>query len=164
MGKELTDIERELALDLAEYQVESLEFLTVSETAEDWEVDVPEESYERIFDAARSVEVSLAGPKVLFYGASDDLVEFEGYIEEEFYFNVPNKEKWEGYLLAPDGAKLYLSAEFDSSEGWVLSTRHIASPPSSWHVRFDERPGHAYDPAILITVPSGTVLKEVTSD
>lgn len=35
MGKELTDIERELALDLAEYQVESLEFLTVSETAED---------------------------------------------------------------------------------------------------------------------------------
>lgn len=96
--------------------------------------------------------------EVTFYGASDDLVEFEGAISEEFN----TYSRWQGRLVSPSGESLILSAEFSkpgSDSDWTLTVENSADSPS-WPIRFGERPDRDDDPAIIIDVPEGTIVKE----
>lgn len=91
--------------------------------------------------------------KILFYGASDDCVEFEGYIEDEFYLDT---DGWRGYLISPSGQKLELHADYVRE--WVLGAITTSGEPVEFPLRFTHRPGRPLDPAIEITVPDGTQL------
>lgn len=95
------------------------------------------------------------------YGASDDLLELEGYINEEYTAFRPVTL----VLRAPTGARLAITAEFDATapipgNGWVLSILH-ADPQWTWPVRLAERPDRSDDPAIVLEVPVGTTVSEV---
>lgn len=97
--------------------------------------------------------------EVTFYGASDDLVEFEGAISEEF----DAYEGWKGELVAPDGDSLILNAQYckpGSPSEWTLWVENSATYPA-WPIRFGERPDCEGDPAIIINVPEGTTIKEI---
>lgn len=94
--------------------------------------------------------------RLTFYGASDDLVEFEGAISEEF--DLPVTGKWSGLIVAPNGDQLTLTAEYGRKE-WELGV--LASGADgypSWPIRFTERPDCEGDPAIEIDAPLGTVI------
>ena len=98
------------------------------------------------------------GNDVTFYGASDDLVEFDGAIRAEF-----TSDQWRGLLTAPDGDALILTAEFGNSAGlvdWVLGIENSDTWPS-WPIAFTTRPDREGDPAIRITVPEGTRVEEL---
>ena len=95
------------------------------------------------------------------YGASDDLLELEGYINEEY----TAYRKATLVLRAPTGAQLAITAEFDGAtpipgEGWALSILH-SDPQWTWPVRLAERPDRPDDPAIVLQVPAGTCVREV---
>lgn len=90
---------------------------------------------------------------IKFYGASDDLVELEGYISEEF--DLP-PEGWTGCLIDPDGNRVELSADYIRE--WELSVKVITGNVVEWDVRLTDRDGTEYDPAIEIDVPEGTTL------
>ncbi|MBM4575560.1 hypothetical protein GS415_03945 [Rhodococcus hoagii] len=97
-------------------------------------------------------------PEVTIYGASDDLVEFDGAIREEF----DACSGWAGELVAPDGDSLIVSAAFGvpgARADWTLSVENTDTYPS-WPIRFTERPGYEGDPAIVIDVPEGTVVAQ----
>ncbi|MBT8161040.1 MULTISPECIES: hypothetical protein [Arthrobacter] len=93
---------------------------------------------------------------IIIYGASDDLIEVEGAISEEFDCSG----KWEGVLESPDGWRLGVTAKFTgeweiavvaSGEGWY----------PDWPIQFTERPDREGDPAVKIWAPEGTTLTEV---
>lgn len=96
------------------------------------------------------------------YGASDDLVEVEGYIEDEFEAYGPTTL----IVTAPDGARIAITAEFDGpgpmrdvGDGWVLSIHH-ADPEWTYPVRLGVRRDRDSDPAIVLSVPTGTTVRE----
>ncbi|PKV80880.1 hypothetical protein [Nocardia fluminea] len=94
------------------------------------------------------------------YGASDDCLELEGYINEEYDALRPITL----VLRAPTGAQLAVSAEFDGAtpirgDGWALSILHV-DPQWTWTVRLSERPDRPDDPAIVLEVPVGTTVTE----
>ncbi|MDE8648180.1 hypothetical protein PXH69_24745 [Rhodococcus qingshengii] len=100
------------------------------------------------------------------YGASDDLVEFEGAISEEFQAY----DAWAGLLTAPNGETLIVRAEFGkdgSDSAWTLAVENT-STLAQWPVQFAVRPDHINnddddrDPAIRITVPTGTTITELS--
>ncbi|MFD5599893.1 hypothetical protein ACFWHR_07525 [Leucobacter sp. NPDC058333] len=96
--------------------------------------------------------------ELVFYGASDDLVELEGAIRKEFDASGP----WRGKLIAPDGGALFLNAEFSRAGAaldWTLWVENAETYPS-WLIRFGERPDREGDPAIIIDVPEGTTIEE----
>lgn len=91
---------------------------------------------------------------IKFYGASDDLVEFEGYIREEFDLPV---EGWTGCLIDPEGNRVELSADFDRE--WELSIKVLTHNVVDWNVRLTYRSdSESSDPAIELDVPEGTTL------
>lgn len=92
--------------------------------------------------------------EVVFYGASDDRVEFDGYLYGEFDAYGP----WWGRLEAPNGESLILTAEFSKPgypADWTLGVANSSTWPG-WPIRFTERPDREGDPAITISVPKGT--------
>lgn len=96
------------------------------------------------------------GSSILIYGASDDLVEVEGAISDEF--DCWDKT-WKGRLKAPEGSFLVVSARF-GRDGWDLN---VAAPEGSgfpdWPVSFCPRPDSPEDPAVRIEAPAGTTLE-----
>lgn len=104
----------------------------------------------------------MSGTQVLtIYGASDDLIEFEGAISEEFNAYGP----WHGVLVDPKhGDSLIIRAEFgkaSSDSEWTLSVENT-DRPCEWPIRFGKRPDREEDPAIHITVPAGTTIEELS--
>lgn len=98
------------------------------------------------------------------YGASDDCLELEGYINEEY----TAYRKATLVLRAPTGAQLAITAEFDGAtpipgEGWALSILH-SDPQWTWPVRLSERPDRPDDPAIVLEVPVGTTVREAQTN
>jgi hypothetical protein len=96
--------------------------------------------------------------EITIYGASDDLVEVEGYIRDEFEAYKP----WKGTLIAPNGDRLIIRAEFSKAGAeadWTLSIENTGTYPS-WPIKFGERPDREGDPAIIIDVPEGTIFKK----
>lgn len=99
-------------------------------------------------------------PELIIYGASDDLVEFEGAISEEFN----TYDRWEGRLHSPNGEALTIRAEFGAKglykAEWTLTVENTGTWPA-WPIRFGERPDREGDPALIIDVPDGTTVEEV---
>ncbi|MEV4127107.1 hypothetical protein [Nocardia sp. NPDC049707] len=93
------------------------------------------------------------------YGASDDLLELEDYIHDEYEVYRPTTL----VLTAPSGAQLAIEADFcpvgssltDVGDGWVLTVQH-ADPAWTYPVRLNVRPDRDSDPAIELDVPEGT--------
>ena len=99
--------------------------------------------------------------ELIFYGASDDLVEFGGVISDEF--GAYDARPWRGRLTGPGGDSLILTAEFDrpgTQAEWTLGVENSGTWPS-WPICFTERPDREGDPAIIIDVPEGTKIVEV---
>lgn len=104
--------------------------------------------------------------KLTIYGASDDLLEIEsdtGYQEE---FDVPGGIE----VLVEDrtGACLVVRAEFGVSykygSEWTLSVRNTDVWPLDWTFQYSNRPDRDYDPALILTVPEGTTVRELASE
>lgn len=93
---------------------------------------------------------------ILIYGASDDLVEVEGAISDEY--DCWDKT-WQGRLKAPDGTFLVVTARF-GHDGWDLN---VSAPEGSgfpsWAVTFCPRPDRPEDPAVRIAAPAGTIIE-----
>lgn len=99
---------------------------------------------------------------ITIYGASDDLVEVEGAISDEFQAYGP----WAGTLRSPDGDELTVEAEFGrpgAPADWTIGIRSTATYPA-WPIHFAERPDREGDPALVIEVPDGTVLVSDSED
>lgn len=104
-------------------------------------------------------------PNLTIYGASDDLVELEGAINDEYNL-FPD-----GVLLrltAPDGQSLDVSLDFDNRAiggqlDWTIAVGAVNAYPD-WPIRFHERPDYEGDPAVTIDVPEGTRVELVGGD
>lgn len=100
--------------------------------------------------------------EITIYGASDDLVEVEGAVREEYTLDMEGTRL---RLTAPDGESLDVWAKFGAfgshyTLDWVLTVEAATSYPS-WPIRFHERPGYEGDPAVTIDAPAGTTVSEV---
>lgn len=103
--------------------------------------------------------------EMTIHGSSDDLVDvlIDGeYVEE---FDCPGK--WTGRVVSPDGDSLIVTAEFGSSKkgrdaDWTLGIENSGTWPA-WTIRYGERPDREGDPAIIIQVPEGTTVREISS-
>ncbi|MGW5519080.1 hypothetical protein [Nocardia africana] len=101
------------------------------------------------------------------YGCSDDLLELEGYIRDEYDVYDPITL----VLTAPNGAHLDIVAEFcpvgdpmaDYGDGWVLGVHH-GDPAWTYPVRLAARPDRDSDPAIELEVPEGTTVQRWGED
>lgn len=96
-----------------------------------------------------------SGP-VIFYGASDDLLELRGAIDEEFgaYNGVTLK------ITDPDGATIKLRAAFDDPDGWSLTVIHT-DPKWVSAITCGERHDREGDPALALFLRAGTTITEV---
>lgn len=95
---------------------------------------------------------------VTIYGANDDLVEVRGAIDGAGEYTADGP--WLGTLVSPDGDALIVEVEFDrrdSDSEWTIAVRNTGTFPG-WPIRFATRPDREDDPAVVITVPAGTVL------
>jgi len=100
---------------------------------------------------------------ITIYGASDDLVEVEGAIREEYALGDPCTRL---RLVAPDLESLDVVLLFDGEVGdldWSIGVEAVNAYPS-WPIRFHERPGYEGDPAVTIDAPDGTTVLEVPND
>lgn len=95
------------------------------------------------------------------YGASDDLVEFDGAIYGEACLGEGDRSKIT--LKAPDGTKVRLVAEFCGSanpDGWLV---RVTENPCDWPaVEYTSRQDNDYDErdlGVILTVPAGTTAK-----
>lgn len=104
------------------------------------------------------------------YGASDDLLEVEGYIRDEFDALTPLVL----VLTDPTGARLWVTAQFDRpplqgvGDGWAIGVLHT---DTRWRHRVDTTrragPGEEdapEDPALIVHVPAGTTIARWNGD
>lgn len=97
---------------------------------------------------------------IVIYGASDDLVEVEGAVHDEYQLGDDGTRL---RLTAPDGDSLDVTAFFDGVIGsldWALTVEAVDAYPQ-WLIHFGERPGYEGDPAVTIHAPVGTTVDEV---
>ena len=97
---------------------------------------------------------------ITIYGASDDLVEVEGAVREEYVLDDPCSRI---RLTGPDGGTLDVVLWFDGKVGtlaWSIGVEAVNAYPS-WPIRFHERPGYEGDPAVTIDAPEGTTVEAV---
>lgn len=93
-------------------------------------------------------------------GASDDLVEFEGHISDEFTV-LPN-DHWTGDLVAPNGEQLRVHAHYDGcwSVGVGQTDEDIPLPP--WSLSLAQHRSTDYSTALTIEAPDGTELLNIS--
>ncbi|QAU06600.1 hypothetical protein SEA_WILLIAMBOONE_97 [Gordonia phage WilliamBoone] len=102
---------------------------------------------------------------ITIYGASDNLVEVEGDVSDEFSLG---RDGTRLRLTAPDGQSLDVAADFCNPVvggrlDWVIGVYAVNAYPS-WPIRFHERPDYEGDPAVTIEAPEGTTVEEVKYD
>lgn len=103
----------------------------------------------------------MSGTDITIYGASDDLVEIEGAIREEYQLGHDGTRL---RLTAPEGESLDVALDFDNPTVggrlvWTITVAAVDAYPE-WPIRFHERPGYEGDPAVTITAPDGTTIEE----
>lgn len=98
--------------------------------------------------------------ELIISGHSDDCVDFEGVIRDEFY--VDGNGEWSGWLESPDGdaVEVYVSFCKTNPKGWKVSL--LSECP--WPVREDVRYNSGYDDDedyyLVLDVPVGTVVEQ----
>lgn len=106
--------------------------------------------------------------ELIIYCWSDDLVELRGIVEDEF---DTSDGCWGADVAALDGTCLFVWAHWCGEvnpDGWSLGVV-AGSGKTSWAIRFGRAIEFDQDsdpevPALIITVPEGTVVKEVRDD
>lgn len=100
-------------------------------------------------------------PEITFYGASDDLLEYEGYVTEELSgYGRPIIAE---VIFGNDEGILYVIAEF-GHEGWELSVCNGEEWPKGYPITYGTRPDRETDPAVILQVPEGTIVREFDAD
>ncbi|MFF2621283.1 hypothetical protein [Oerskovia jenensis] len=99
---------------------------------------------------------------ITIYGASDDLVEVEGAVRDEFDLGRNGTRL---RLTSPDRQSLDVVADYGAAPAgcrldWTLAVTAVNAYPS-WPIRFHERPDYEGDPAVTIDAPAGTTIKEI---
>lgn len=95
-----------------------------------------------------------------FYGASDDLIEFEGALSEEFDLDY-HSGVWTGLLRDYDDNSAQLRATWckENPNGW-----HVQVTDSPWPVTRSTRPDSPDpddpDPMLIIDVPDAVFIEE----
>lgn len=97
---------------------------------------------------------------LIIYGASDDLVEVEGDITDEFDVY----ERTEFVVESPDGSALSVFADFGSREWEISVSAFSGGTYPAWPIQFMERPGYEGDPAVVIDAPVGTTIRRASDD
>lgn len=96
---------------------------------------------------------------IRFYGASDDLVEIDGAMHEEF--NVYERP-FIGHLVRPSGEKLTVVASYGFCEQlgstWLVAPilHNDGDVLPDWNVRFEQQ--SEYSLAMLVDAPDDTIL------
>lgn len=92
---------------------------------------------------------------LIIYGASDDIIEIEGVVREEY--PLPEGNEGRIRIVAPDGGTLDVVLTFGMDHGldWKIRVETVTAWPS-WPIRFHPRPSYEVDPAVTITVPEDT--------
>lgn len=97
------------------------------------------------------------------YGASDDLVEFEGDFREEFYLRDLEKSYFRITDTDNPEVGIYVQAEF-SPFGWTFGVALLEeeNTPLPWEIWFDsEFKGSSYSPTLAIETPENITVTEV---
>ena len=97
--------------------------------------------------------------QIIVYGASDDCIEIEGAISEE-YEVYGNPTVGTVILESPAGETLEVTLVFEN--GWEITLPSIGEDFSNhapWPLRIGERPDRAEDPALFIDAPAGTTVR-----
>lgn len=115
--------------------------------------------------------------KITIYGASDDLIEFEGDIYDEF--NWYDTDPWLAKLVAPNGERLLVSAVYRSNVSsdlfdnnglpedvdWfiqLLPDGEDAELPEWGYTYYDVSPEVDYSNQVTIIAPDGTRLEHIS--
>lgn len=104
--------------------------------------------------------------ELTLHGSSDDLFDvlIDGKYAEEF--DIPGVGEF--LVEDPEGQSLVVRAEFGArgrfTSDWTLSIRNTHRWPENWTIRFGERPDREGDPAIILTVPDGTTVRDLDSN
>ena len=105
-------------------------------------------------------------PELKIYGASDDCVEFEGAIYDEFYLSQDNT--WTGVIKSPKGDVVTVRASYyvDNPNGWdvrILSASHAGAP---WPYRkksvYGNEEGTEENTYITLDVPAGSTVESIS--
>lgn len=101
-------------------------------------------------------------PKITIYGASDDLLEVEGYLVEEY--NMWNIEKQILVCDEHNEKALLITASF-GRWAWQIGVHGtgVYGYPD-WPIRFTEAPYREDDPAVEIDVPEHARLIDLNGD
>lgn len=92
--------------------------------------------------------------EIIIYGASDDLVEIEGAISEEFDIYEASTV----VLESPEGEAMHVDIQYRRE--WEISIGTMTGYLTpSWPIRFGERPYSDSDPAVYIDAPAGTTVR-----
>ena len=102
-------------------------------------------------------------PELSFYGASDDLVELEGALKEEY--ELPAGDVWTATIQDTEGNTAQLRASYckDNPDGWhvEVTDEYGECPwPQEKTTRPDSPDDEEPDPMIILTVPRGVVIQE----
>lgn len=103
---------------------------------------------------------------ITIYGASDDLVEIEGDISEEYYLGKNNARSVR--VSDPEtGVSMLVTARFHDQYEWLLA---VSNDPASstvqcpdWLVSLGERANYEGDPAVTITAPGELRVEKIAS-
>jgi len=94
------------------------------------------------------------------YGHSDDLVEFEGAIRQEFdCYDTP----WTGKLIAPDGDGLLINALYGKNGTWMIGAGPLDEdqPMPAWPMTLANSADCRYSAALTLEVPDGVTVTEL---
>lgn len=94
------------------------------------------------------------------YGASDDLIEVEGHISEEY--SKP-KGKWTGKLTDDTGAGMFVTADCLKTGTWAIGVAPLDddAPIPDWEARLTLSEECSYSAQLTLEVPASTILVEV---
>lgn len=100
------------------------------------------------------------------YAASDDLIEIDGDIVDEYELDETGRTRLR--LTAPNGDTLDVTAAYGTPYApaeleWTISVEALNNYPA-WPIRFHERPDMAGDPAVTIDTPPGTLITQVEAN
>lgn len=100
---------------------------------------------------------------ITIYGASDDLIEIEGDVNDEFY--LPLRGTALVWLVSPydDGfSAMTVMVDYcvSNPNGWSVAVMANTGNPPDWKVTFHprEHDTETTDPAVTIDTPPGTVV------
>lgn len=97
--------------------------------------------------------------QIIVYGASDDCIEIEGAVSEE-YSIYGDPTVGTVVLESPDGETLEVTLEYRND--WQITLPPVGEHLTNlvpWPVKFGDRPDRPEDPALFIDAPAGTTVR-----